>query len=58
MCYGFSALIFRFMLLFFVAVFSLQGCMDGVEQWLKDNLGVILGVCTGVAIIEVSHFLT
>ncbi|NXU20108.1 CD82 protein, partial [Pardalotus punctatus] len=29
-----------------------QGCMDGVEQWLKDNLGVILGVCTGVAVIE------
>ncbi|NXC87983.1 CD82 protein, partial [Cercotrichas coryphoeus] len=29
-----------------------QGCMDGVEQWLKDNLGIILGVCTGVAVIE------
>ncbi|KAM6274193.1 CD82 antigen isoform 1-T5 [Porphyrio hochstetteri] len=29
-----------------------QGCMDGVEKWLKDNLGVILGVCTGVAVIE------
>ncbi|NWW80591.1 CD82 protein, partial [Climacteris rufus] len=29
-----------------------QGCMDGVEEWLKDNLGVILGVCTGVAVIE------
>ncbi|NXY17321.1 CD82 protein, partial [Atrichornis clamosus] len=29
-----------------------QGCMDGVEQWLMDNLGVILGVCTGVAVIE------
>ncbi|NXI55474.1 CD82 protein, partial [Chloroceryle aenea] len=29
-----------------------QGCMDGVENWLKDNLGVILGVCTGVAVIE------
>lgn len=28
--------------------------MDGVEQWLKDNLGIILGVCTGVAVIEVS----
>lgn len=27
--------------------------MDGVEQWLKDNLGIILGVCTGVAVIEV-----
>lgn len=32
--------------------------MDGVEQWLKDNLGIILGVCTGVAVIEVSNFLT
>ncbi|NXU42793.1 CD82 protein, partial [Drymodes brunneopygia] len=29
-----------------------QGCMDGVEEWLKDNLGIILGVCTGVAVIE------
>ncbi|NXS61964.1 CD82 protein, partial [Brachypteracias leptosomus] len=28
-----------------------QGCMDGVENWLKDNLGVILGVCTGVALL-------
>lgn len=31
--------------------------MDSVEKWLKDNLGVILGVCTGVAVIEVSHSL-
>ncbi|NXJ65532.1 CD82 protein, partial [Rostratula benghalensis] len=29
-----------------------QGCIDGVENWLKDNLGIILGVCTGVAVIE------
>ncbi|NXI70653.1 CD82 protein, partial [Anseranas semipalmata] len=29
-----------------------QGCMDGVQKWLKDNLGIILGVCTGVAVIE------
>lgn len=29
-----------------------QGCMDGVEQWLKDNLGIILGVCSGVAVVE------
>ncbi|NXC11530.1 CD82 protein, partial [Orthonyx spaldingii] len=29
-----------------------QGCMNGVEEWLKDNLGIILGVCTGVAVIE------
>lgn len=32
--------------------------MDGVEEWLKDNLGIILGVCTGVAVIEVGNFLT
>lgn len=31
--------------------------MDGVWKWLKDNLGIILGVCTGVAVIEVSHSL-
>ncbi|PKU29983.1 cd82 antigen [Limosa lapponica baueri] len=29
-----------------------QGCMAGVEKWLKDNLGIVLGVCTGVAVIE------
>ncbi|XP_054256247.1 CD82 antigen [Indicator indicator] len=29
-----------------------QGCTDGVEIWLRDNLGIILGVCTGVAVIE------
>ncbi|NXI39948.1 CD82 protein, partial [Galbula dea] len=29
-----------------------QGCVHGVEKWLKDNLGIILGVCTGVAVIE------
>ncbi|NXL93955.1 CD82 protein, partial [Alectura lathami] len=29
-----------------------QGCMDGVQNWLKDNLGIILGVCTGVAVVE------
>ncbi|KAI1237951.1 hypothetical protein IHE44_0014045 [Lamprotornis superbus] len=34
-----------------------QGCMDGVEQWLKDNLGIILGVCTGVAVIEITDIL-
>ncbi|OCT82012.1 hypothetical protein XELAEV_18024520mg [Xenopus laevis] len=30
----------------------LQGCMQGVESWLQDNLGIILGVCVGVAVIE------
>ncbi|NXS91148.1 CD82 protein, partial [Jacana jacana] len=29
-----------------------QGCIDGVENWLKDNLGIVLGVCTGVAVVE------
>ncbi|KYO21804.1 CD82 antigen [Alligator mississippiensis] len=29
-----------------------KGCMDGVQSWLSDNLGIILGVCTGVAAIE------
>ncbi|KAG8125978.1 hypothetical protein E2320_021083 [Naja naja] len=29
-----------------------QGCMKGVQNWLQDNLGIILGVCTGVAVIE------
>lgn len=29
--------------------------MDGVQDWLKDNLGIILGVCVGVAVVEVSH---
>ncbi|XP_053576210.1 CD82 antigen [Bombina bombina] len=29
-----------------------KGCMDGVKSWLQDNLGIILGVCVGVAVIE------
>ncbi|KAG8438365.1 hypothetical protein GDO86_008882 [Hymenochirus boettgeri] len=28
------------------------GCMQGVESWLQNNLGIILGVCVGVAVIE------
>uniref|UniRef100_K7G1L1 Tetraspanin n=1 Tax=Pelodiscus sinensis TaxID=13735 RepID=K7G1L1_PELSI len=31
---------------------DLKGCMNNVESWLQDNLGIILGVCTGVAVIE------
>lgn len=27
--------------------------MEKVQAWLQDNLGVILGVCVGVAVIEV-----
>ncbi|XP_045147058.1 CD82 antigen [Echinops telfairi] len=30
-----------------------EGCMQKVEAWLQENLGVILGVCAGVVFIEV-----
>lgn len=36
------------------AVCSLQGCMERVQAWLQENLAIILGVCVGVAVIEVS----
>lgn len=29
-----------------------EGCMEKVQSWLQDNLGIILGVCVGVAVIE------
>lgn len=29
-----------------------EGCMEKVQEWLKENLGVILGVCVGVAVVE------
>ncbi|XP_007455866.1 PREDICTED: CD82 antigen isoform X2 [Lipotes vexillifer] len=29
-----------------------EGCMEKVRAWLQENLGVILGVCVGVAVIE------
>ncbi|XP_067413697.1 CD82 antigen [Emydura macquarii macquarii] len=29
-----------------------KGCKDNVQSWLQDNLGIILGVCVGVAVIE------
>ncbi|XP_053304527.1 CD82 antigen [Spea bombifrons] len=29
-----------------------KGCMESVESWLSNNLGIILGVCVGVAVIE------
>lgn len=29
-----------------------DGCMQKVQQWLQDNLGIILGVCVGIALIE------
>ncbi|XP_075694163.1 CD82 antigen isoform X2 [Rhinoderma darwinii] len=28
------------------------GCMQQVESWLQDNLGIILGVCIGVVVTE------
>lgn len=31
----------------------LQGCVTNVEKWLLENCGVILGICAGVAVIEV-----
>ncbi|PNJ68545.1 CD82 isoform 6 [Pongo abelii] len=29
-----------------------QGCMEKVQAWLQENLGIILGVGVGVAVIE------
>ncbi|XP_036391107.1 CD82 antigen-like isoform X1 [Megalops cyprinoides] len=29
-----------------------QGCISSVENWLLNNSGVILGICIGVAVIE------
>ncbi|XP_056612683.1 CD82 molecule a isoform X2 [Triplophysa dalaica] len=29
-----------------------MGCLDNVESWLFTNYGVILGICLGVAVIE------
>lgn len=33
----------------------LQGCIASVEKWLLDNCGVILGMCIGVAVVEVQY---
>ncbi|XP_030056681.1 CD82 antigen [Microcaecilia unicolor] len=33
--------------------FHSKGCMEKVQSWLKNNLGIILGICVGVAVIEV-----
>uniref|UniRef100_A0A2K5EXZ0 Tetraspanin n=1 Tax=Aotus nancymaae TaxID=37293 RepID=A0A2K5EXZ0_AOTNA len=30
-----------------------EGCMEKVQAWLQENLGVILGVCVAVAVIEI-----
>ncbi|CAH6788203.1 CD82 antigen [Phodopus roborovskii] len=29
-----------------------EGCMKKVQVWLQENLGILLGVCVGVAVIE------
>ncbi|KAK2497821.1 hypothetical protein MC885_002963 [Smutsia gigantea] len=29
-----------------------EGCMEKVQAWLQENVGIILGVCVGVAVIE------
>ncbi|KAL1786925.1 CD82 antigen [Sigmodon hispidus] len=29
-----------------------EGCMKKVEAWLQENFGILLGVCIGVAVIE------
>ncbi|KAM6961013.1 CD82 antigen-like [Aplochiton taeniatus] len=29
-----------------------KGCISSVEGWLLDNCGVILGICVGVAVVE------
>ncbi|XP_015238019.1 PREDICTED: CD82 antigen-like, partial [Cyprinodon variegatus] len=29
-----------------------RGCMTSVEKWLMDNCGIILGICVGVAVVE------
>lgn len=29
-----------------------EGCMEKVQAWLQENLGIILGVGVGVAVIE------
>ncbi|KAM6937270.1 CD82 molecule b isoform 1-T1 [Xenentodon cancila] len=28
------------------------GCITSVEKWLLDNCGIILGICVGVAVVE------
>ncbi|XP_028843616.1 CD82 molecule b [Denticeps clupeoides] len=30
-----------------------RGCADSVEEWLLSNNGVILGICVGVAVVEI-----
>ncbi|XP_035507872.1 CD82 antigen-like [Morone saxatilis] len=29
-----------------------QGCADSVERWILTNIGVVLGICLGVAVVE------
>lgn len=35
------------------AAVGLQGCAASVESWLVTNIGVVLGICVGLAVIEV-----
>ncbi|XP_016092457.1 CD82 antigen-like [Sinocyclocheilus grahami] len=37
---------------FFLSVLCVQGCISSVEDWVLRNSGVILGVCVGIAVIE------
>lgn len=39
--------------LVFISFSLLKGCITNVEKWLLDNCGVILGICVGVAVVEV-----
>uniref|UniRef100_A0A3P9M7R3 Tetraspanin n=1 Tax=Oryzias latipes TaxID=8090 RepID=A0A3P9M7R3_ORYLA len=32
------------------------GCITSVEKWLRENCAVILGICVGVAVVEVYFF--
>lgn len=29
-----------------------EGCMEKAQAWLQENFGILLGVCAGVAVIE------
>ncbi|XP_058161473.1 CD82 antigen [Dasypus novemcinctus] len=29
-----------------------EGCMEKVQAWLQENVGIILGVCVGIAVVE------
>ncbi|KAK7891421.1 hypothetical protein WMY93_023384 [Mugilogobius chulae] len=33
-------------------LYPAPGCITSVEKWLLDNCGIILGICVGVAVVE------